>query len=167
MWPNVPAGSIIVVKQWIPISEYEIGDIVAFRAKSGSNHAETVMFIKRIVAEGGDTVQMVSGRLVVNGKPLPRDATKPMSTTDHLGKNETAPCYMETDREAKYKICEIDGDHGYYDNTPKYVVPKDAYFLMGDNRDNSDDSRDMDEIGYVSSSNLVGKVNFVLKDVWQ
>jgi len=159
MWPTIPKGGGIIVDKSIQDSEYEIGDIVVFKAKDGPAGFERQTFTKRIVARGGDTVQMRSGRLVVNGIALQRDAIRPLPAVDSFGRTVNVPCYIETNGSAKYKICEINGDNGFYDRTEKYTVPKDNYFLMGDNRDNSDDSRDQ-QIGYISASDLVGKVIF-------
>ena len=52
-------------------------------------------------------------------------------------------------------------DSGIGDNTGVYIVPKDHYFFMGDNRDNSLDSRFLDQVGYVSYDNLIGRAEFL------
>ena len=104
---------------------------------------------------------MQHGRLIINGEMVPREQIAPYTTVNHFGKPEEAPHYLETlPGGVKHEIIQIDGDEGTFDNTRVYEVPPGHYFMMGDNRDNSSNSRlagDQGGVGYVPFENLIGR----------
>ena len=142
-------------------SEPKRGDIIVFKLPSDGQ----TDYIKRLIGLPGDKIQVVHGRLIINGEMVPREQIAPYSTINHFGKPEEAPHYFETlPGGVKHEIIEIDGDEGTFDNTKVYEVPAGHYFVMGDNRDNSSDSRlaaDQGGVGYVPFENLVGKAAFI------
>lgn len=128
------------------------GDVVVFRHPSHHD----VFYVKRIIGLPGDTVAMAQGRLILNGTPVPRERGLSV-VVDHAGEKTTATAYTETLPEgASHQIIETSEDTGPLDNTQLFKVPLDHIFVMGDNRDNSNDSR-MD-IGFVPMDLINGKV---------
>ncbi len=134
------------------------GDIVVFKGPKDNS----TDFIKRVIGLPGDTVQVIEGRLYINDKMVERQPIEPYRTRDFFGNPIDAPQYIETlPNGVQHRVIEIEGDRGGYDNTPKYEVPPDHVFMMGDNRDNSADSRDMNSMGYVPVDNLEGKAQII------
>ena len=129
------------------------GDVAVFRQPP---HPETD-FIKRIIGLPGDHIQMKGGILYINDVPVIRERTA--DYLDEQGNSYTQ--YIETlPNGVKHRIIESNGDQGSLDNTPLFIVPPDRYFAMGDNRDNSSDSR-TDVVGYVPAENLVGRADII------
>jgi signal peptidase I len=133
------------------------GDVVIF-----AHPHDGSMWSKRVVGLPGEKIQVQHGRLIINGEMVPREPTTPFLTVNHFGKPEEAPQYLETlPGGVTHRIIQIDGDDGTFDNTKVYEVPPGHYFMMGDNRDNSSDSRlagDQGGVGYVPYDNIVAKV---------
>jgi len=148
------------------------GDVVVFRPPG---EPETD-FIKRVVGLPGDRVQMKAGILNINGQPVERRRIEDYVDPDNKF-GRPIPQYIETlPGGVQHRIIEISGDQGDLDNTPTYVVPEGHYFMMGDNRDGSNDSRPwdrfsgigidgeinaqnakvLDKVGFVPNDNLVG-----------
>jgi signal peptidase I len=133
------------------------GDIVVFKLPTDNS----TDYIKRVIGLPGDTVQMKQGRLYINDNEVPR---KPIA--DYLyqeGDGAVIPMkqYIEMlPNGAQHRIIKI-GDDGPLDNTQEYHVPAGDYFMMGDNRDNSQDSRVLSAVGYVPAENLIGKAQFI------
>lgn len=134
------------------------GDVVVFRKPN----QPSVDFIKRVIGLPGDTVQMRDGVLFVNGLAVPKERVEDYKEYDEETRTAVAiPQYAETLPEGK-KIRVLDQErHGYVDNTPIYQVPEGYYFMMGDNRDNSTDSRYIHEVGFVPEENLVGRAEII------
>lgn len=137
------------------------GDVVVFALPRDTKTS----YVKRVIGLSGDTIQMKEGRLFINGKVVPRDPVAKVQTEDFYGRNTEVPTYKETlPGGASYTIIEIQGDAGFNDNTEAFKVPDGSYFTLGDNRDNSTDSRvppDQGGVGFVPFENLIGRVELV------
>jgi signal peptidase I len=129
------------------------GDVAVFRQPP---HPE-IDFIKRIVGLPGDHIQMKGGILYINDVAVTREQVG--DYVDEQGNRFIQ--YIETlPNGVKHRIIESEGDQGTYDNTEVFVVPPDHYFAMGDNRDDSSDSR-TPVVGYVPAENLVGRADII------
>ena len=121
----------------------------------------SVTYVKRVVGLAGDHIQMKGGQLFLNGT-----ATKRERLSDIVGEfcgaavtpikhwRETLP------NGVAYETLDC-ADDGSYDNTPDYVVPPGYAFVMGDNRDNSSDSRVMAAVGYIPLDNIYGRASMI------
>jgi signal peptidase I len=148
------------------------GEVVVFRPPGDTD----TDFIKRVVGLPGDRVQVKGGRLYINDQVTERQRIEDFTYTDGGGTRPVAQ-YLETlPGGVTHPIIETQGDDWQYDNTPIYVVPEGEYFMMGDNRDNSNDSRPwrgfippeqvtstvitdaamLDKVGFVPAANLIG-----------
>ncbi|MGP8231834.1 MAG: signal peptidase I [Methylovirgula sp.] len=141
------------------------GDVVVFKLpRDGQTD-----YIKRVIGLPGDTIQMKDGRLYINGQIVPREPVDKVRTEDLFGRLRDVATYKETlPGGVSHTVIEIEGDTGFYDNTGVYKVPPDDYFMMGDNRDNSTDSRvppDQGGVGYVPSEDLVGRAEMIFFSV--
>ncbi len=105
----------------------------------------------------------------INDQEVPREAIDKVRSEDLFGHLRDVATYKETlPGGVSHTIIEIEGDTGFYDNTGVYKVPPDNYFMMGDNRDNSTDSRvppDQGGVGYVPSEDLVGRAEMIFFSV--
>ncbi|MEM1131713.1 MAG: signal peptidase I [Pseudomonadota bacterium] len=166
-------------------SEPERGDVVVFKAPP-TNQED---YIKRVIGLPGDTVQVVNGQVVLNGTPIPRtkldDFVIPV-TPNMISANGSSPCYnaqfeeiaADGSRECRYpryretlpngksyQVLDLQ-NVGFPDNSGVYTVPDGHMFLMGDNRDRSQDSRFPQiagqGIGFVPQDNLVGEASFTV-----
>ena len=186
MLPRLLVGDYLFISKWdygysrhslpfsLPLipgrvfaSTPERGDVVVFKAPPSDSED----WIKRVIGLPGDTIQMRSGGLILNGKPVPKqrigDFIVPVSPNFACGpefQDEDAagdpicryPQFRETLPNGKnYRV--LDQGFSPADDTDVYTVPKDHVFLMGDNRDDSMDSRFASSIGYVPIRNLEGK----------
>jgi len=137
-----------------PHFEPQRGDVVVFKTPRDNS----TDFIKRVIGLPGDKVQMIDNVLYLNGKPVPRQKA-PDYVGELDGMSGRWPQYRETlpGSNKSYVILDTTTT-GPYDSTPLYTVPAGHYFMMGDNRDNSDDSRGA--VGFVPAENLEGKAVF-------
>ena len=132
----------------------ERGDVVVFKLPSDTS----TDYIKRVIGLPGDRIQMINDRLYINDKTVPKTRIADY-VEDIDGFQHHVPRYRETLPDGKaHDVLDRD-PNGPADNTDVYIVPPGHYFMMGDNRDNSDDSRA--GVGYVPAENLVGKAEFI------
>jgi signal peptidase I len=137
------------------------GDIVIFRDPS----ALSKTLIKRLIGLPGDHVQMVEGHLWINGKELPLKEDGVGTAEGESGGMYEVARYIETLPNGVMHPIFKQGWDEQLDNTEEFVVPKDHFFMMGDNRDDSLDSRvaaSEGGVGYVPIENLVGHAQVVL-----
>ncbi len=128
------------------------GDVIVFKLPSDPG----TDYIKRLIGLPGDKVQVAEGRLYINGKIVPRTRIGTTETEENGGITALT-IYEETlPGGIKHKIYE-ESDDASLDNTPEFEVPDGHYFMMGDNRDNSQDSRVMSLVGFVPYEKLVGR----------
>ena len=131
------------------------GDVVVFRFPPNP----TEDYIKRVIGLPGDRVQVVHGVLHVNGEAVKLERTDDRIEVESDGFERHIPRYYETlPGGVRHIVLDSETD-GQFDNTQEYVVPPGYYFMMGDNRDNSNDSRGA--VGFVPEQNLVGKAELV------
>jgi len=170
--PNVTKGRILESKP-------TRGDVAVFRQPSKPK----VDFIKRVIGTPGDTIQVKAGRLYLNGKLVRREG--PLTRTDLASKGERAAYDAGLGKECTYRngvnfaaklyrevlpsgknylIYECSDQEEGADNTGVYKVPAGHYFMMGDNRDNSSDSR-FSTVGMVPVQNFIGKAQFMFFSV--
>ena len=132
------------------------GDVVVFRLPSD----ESVHYIKRVIGLPNDKIQVRNGRLWINGKRLERKLIGDKLTDSGDGTFQNVKEYLETLPEGKKHLIQEVSDISVADNTPVYTVPDDCFFMMGDNRDNSTDSR-FPSVGVVPKENIIGKARFL------
>ncbi|MDP2697832.1 signal peptidase I [Thalassospira sp.] len=151
--------SLPLIPNRILTTEPKQGDVVVFKLPSDPSQD----YIKRVIGLPGDTVQVIEGRLHINGVVAPRERIGDYILTDGTGQAIAVPQYMEIlPNGTMHPILEIFGDQGPSDNTDPFTVPADHYFMMGDNRDNSADSRAFSpRFRFVPLENLVGRAEFL------
>ncbi len=133
----------------------ERGDVVVFKYPQDNK----TDFIKRVIGLPGDKIKLVKGRLYINGQRVERERLDDFVIRTPAGSAERYRQYEETlPNGVKHNIIEI-SDSEVYDNFDEIEVPRGNYFMMGDNRDRSDDSRV--NVGFVPAENLVGKARFL------
>lgn len=141
---RVPAG-------WLP----QGGDVVVFRASGGG----AVDFIKRVVGLPGDRIQLTKNVLSINGVAVQRERAGDEGVE---GSSQRATRYRETLPNGVSYTTLVLTDNGPLASTPEYTVPAGRYFMLGDNRDNSVDSRMPKPVGFVPAENLIGRAKFIV-----
>ncbi|MFA5040666.1 MAG: signal peptidase I [Bdellovibrionales bacterium] len=137
-------------------SEPQRGDIVVFKLPRDTS----VDYIKRLIGLPGDTIQMRQGTLYVNGVPVERSRLPTLTAESETKPPSNAVDYIEHLPQGSDHIIRKLGDDQPLDNTDVFTVPAHHYFFMGDNRDNSQDSRTKN-VGFVPEENLVGKAQLL------
>ena len=145
-----------IYKKRIFFKEPQRGDLVVFKTPS-DNRTD---YIKRLIGMPGDTLQFINGDIYLNKKKITKNKINE-SMNIRCGKiNFPVKIYEETlPNGVKYKA--VYNSAGTLQNTDVYTVPDNNYFLLGDNRDCSKDSRFLSEVGYVNKLNLVGKAELI------
>ncbi len=133
------------------------GDVIVFRLPKDT----TTDYVKRVVGLLGDRIQMKDGELHINGTAVKRERVESFEDWAVCG---GGPSKVKRWREtlpvgATYETLDC-VDRGFYDNTNVFTVPAGHLFVLGDNRDNSTDSR-VTSVGYIPLENLVGRVGMI------
>lgn len=138
------------------------GDVIVFSLPRDPS----IIFVKRVAGLPGERIQMTSGRLSINGRQVKRHEIEPYRYTDPFGQNQVMHQYIEALPAAdggppvQHGILER-SDKEALDDTPEYAVPVGNCFTIGDNRDNSNDSRS--DVGYVPIRNIIGRAVYRLR----
>ena len=139
----------------------ERGDVVVFRAPANRSQ----VWVKRVIGLPGDRIALRSGRLWINGEPVKLRADGIGEMELENGSVVPAPRYIETlPGNREHAILKVAAD-GPYDNVAEFTVPADRLFVMGDNRDNSADSRvavDAGGVGLLPASDLIGRARTLI-----
>jgi signal peptidase I len=174
MRPTLLEGDYLFVTKWaygysrysLPFSpnlfsgriwggEPERGDVVVFKFPPNPS----IDYIKRVIGLPGDKIQMKGGQLFINDVAVPREKVGQIDNADITEVARPVDVYRETlPNGVSYDTLDLT-QNGIGDDTPVFEVPAGHYFMMGDNRDNSSDSRFT--VGYVPSENLVGRANII------
>ena len=174
MKPNLLVGDFLFVSKWnYGYSRYsfpfglapfsgkifeknpERGDIIVFKLPGQEN----INYVKRLLGLPGETIKVMDGVVYIK-KNNSEKFEKLNQIPDELFFDDQYQEEIMQLIEDNYKILNIT-DNGPLDYTPKYKIPKNKYFFMGDNRDNSSDSRVMSGVGFVPKENMIGKVWFI------
>ncbi len=133
------------------------GDVVVFKLPKDNS----TDYIKRVIGFPGEEIQMRNGVLYIDGNPVPKRRVDDFVETDRWGNVRRIPRYEETlPNGVTYQVLDSQ-PNGRWDNTGIYKVPPGHYFMMGDNRDNSTDSRVSWAVGFVPYENLVGRAEII------
>ncbi len=174
MKPNLLVGDFLFVSKWnygyskysfpfglAPISgkifekNPKRGDIIVFKLPGQEN----INYVKRLLGLPGETIKVLNGEVFIK-KENSLNFEKLNQIDDGLFYDDQYQAEIDQLIENNYKILNIT-DSGPLDYTPEYKIPDNKYFFMGDNRDNSSDSRVMSGVGFVPKENLIGKVWFI------
>ena len=175
MKPNLLVGDFIFVSKYsygfsrhslpfsIPLIPGKIfsntpdrGDVVVFKTPE-NNRTD---YIKRVIGLPGDKIEIKNGIIFINGSEILRKKLNDFIDTDNQASNKRVRMYNEYFFNKEINILDIT-DNGIADNTQIFNVPDDHFFVMGDNRDNSQDSRFIRTVGFIPYENLVGKAQFI------
>jgi signal peptidase I len=135
------------------------GDVAVFKLPTNTE----IDYIKRVIGLPGDRIQMKDGVLFINGAAVPKNRVEDYVDSENGGEGDGRPIAQYEEilpNGVKYRVLD-EKPQGSADNTIEYVVPADHYFMMGDNRDNSEDSRYLDHVGYVPVENFVGRADII------
>jgi signal peptidase I len=186
---NIPSGSnepTLLIGDYIAVSKYSYGysrysgllppmtgrifgrepqrgDMVVFRLPKN----DSVDYIKRVVGLPSDRVQMIDGLLHINGQPVKRERVDDFVGESSCGDGGISRIkrWRETlPNGVSYYTLDCQKNR-FLDDTPVYTVPDGRLFMMGDNRDNSTDSRMLSQVGYVPFENLLGRAQIIFFSV--
>jgi signal peptidase I len=162
---SFPLGLDLFDGRFGPGSEPKRGDVVVFRLPSNTS----IDYIKRLIGLPGDRIRIEDGIVYLNDKPIPRQRSGEFADDGEAYnapfRIRTLPRYKETLPSGKtYHV--LDSEYfGDADNTAEYIVPEGHYFMMGDNRDHSIDSRFENRVGFIPRENLIGRAEMIFISV--
>ncbi len=134
------------------------GDIIVFALPSHTG----IDYIKRIIGLPGDKIQVQKGRLYINGQMIPREFIGIQKISEGNGGREIVMNeYIQTLPDGTFFRIYEESDQGPLDDTSVYTVPEEHYFVMGDNRDYSQDSRVTNMVGPIPFENIIGRADFL------
>lgn len=154
---SLPFSLPLVPGDRVAFEAPERGDVAVFKLPTDGR----TDYIKRIVGLPGDRIQVKGGILHINGKAVKRERLDDLVYQDTNGFYHHAARYMETLPGGRQHLIVEETDSAPQDNTRIFTVPEGHYFGMGDNRDNSKDSRYLMEVGFIPRENLVGRAEFI------
>lgn len=174
MKPNLLVGDFLFVSKWdYGYSRYSFpfglapfsgkimekspnrGDVIVFKLPGQEN----INYVKRLVGLPGETIKVVDGSIYIKKQGFD-DFEVIDQIEDGLFLDDQYKVNINQLVESGYKILNLT-DNGPLDYTPEYIIPDNKFFFMGDNRDNSSDSRVMSGVGFVPKENIIGRVWFI------
>ena len=175
MKPNLLVGDFIFVSKWsygfsrhalpfsLPLIPNKIlskipqrGEVVVFKTPE-NNRTD---YIKRVIGLPGDKIQISKGSIIINGNKILKKKIKDFIDNDNNASNKRVRSYKEYFYDLEFNVLDL-VDNGIADNTQIFTVPENHFFVLGDNRDNSQDSRFFSTVGFIPYENLVGKAQFI------
>ena len=183
MKPNLLVGDFLFVSKWdygysrysfpfgLPLFDGKLlekspkrGDIIVFKLPT----KESINYVKRLVAMPGETIKISQGMIYVKKKGanvFRMYSQKLMEPFFDDQYNADIMRLQENNTNRNYEVLNL-SSNSILDNTNEFLVPDDHYFFMGDNRDNSSDSRDTrNTVGFVPKENIIGKVRFIFLSI--
>ena len=181
---NIPSGSMkpnLLVGDFIFVSKYSYGyskhslpfslplipnrifseipkrgDVVVFKTPE-NNRTD---YIKRVIGLPGDSIKIRQGKIIINNSEILRQRMNDFIDNDKNVRIKRVRKYKEFFFNTEIEVLDLI-DNGIADNTIEFKVPQNSLFVMGDNRDNSQDSRFINTVGFIPLKNLVGKAQFI------
>lgn len=154
---SFPFGLPLFGGRVMELNQPKRGDVVVFRYPSKPH----IDFIKRLIGLPGDRIQLKEGIVYINGEALKRQPLTNYADDENKSNVKSVPRFSETLPEGKVISILKEYKMGSADDTQLFIVPPKHYFMMGDNRDNSHDSRYLDDVGYIPEENLVGRAEVI------
>ena len=174
MKPNLLVGDFLFVSKWdygyskysfpfglgpfsgkIFESQPQRGDIIVFKLPGQEN----INYVKRLLGLPGETIKVDNGEVYIK-KRNSQKFKKIKQSNDGIFIDDQYQAKIQQLIESNYKILNIT-NNGPLDYTSEYLIPEGKFYFMGDNRDNSSDSRVMSAVGFVPKENIIGKVWFI------
>ncbi|MDC0073833.1 signal peptidase I [Alphaproteobacteria bacterium] len=132
------------------------GDVVVFKLPADNS----TDYIKRLIGLPGDVIRVFKGEVYINNKKVPRKLMKKIETTNFYGQKILISQYKETlPNGVSYEVYDSD-NNSFADNTREFIIKDNHFFMMGDNRDDSQDSR-FSQVGQIPKQNLVGRAEIL------
>ena len=183
MKPNLLVGDFLFVSKWdygysrysfpfgLPLFDGKLlekspkrGDIIVFKLPT----KESINYVKRLVAMPGEMIKISEGTIYVKKKGANEFTTYSQKLMEPFFDDQYNVDIMrlqENNTNRNYEVLNL-SNNSMLDNTNEFLVPDEHYFFMGDNRDNSSDSRDTrNTVGFVPKENIIGKVRFIFLSI--